>query len=328
MWHQHMKRPKILVVGSLVMDLIVRARRFVKAGETILGEDFSTASGGKGANQAVQAALLGAEVDMLGKVGDDDFGRQMLASLNARGVDTGRVMVTDESSSAIGNIQIQENEQGTQNRIVVISGANMLIKPEEVAFLKEDIAAYDMVMLQQEIPLAINEIVAAYAHDKGIPVMLNPAPSAALTDRHLSQLSYISPNEHEAADLAGFPVITEDDCKKAIGILRERGVKNVLITRGSEGAVFGNGQKTLFSPCVKADRVVDPTAAGDSFVGAFCTATCAGLGAEDAMVFANHAASLTVTRMGAQPSLPTLDEVFDYMALKGTDSSRFAALRG
>lgn len=158
--------------------------------------------------------------------------------------------------------------------------------------------------------------------------MLNPAPSAELSDRHLSHLTYISPNEHEAADLAGYPVITEDDCKKAIGILRGRGVKNVLITRGDEGAVFGSGQGVKFSPCVKAEKVVDPTAAGDSFVGAFCTATCAGLEAEEAMVFANHAASLTVSRMGAQPSLPSLDEVFDYMVSKGMDTARFAAVKG
>lgn len=323
-----MKQPKILVVGSLVMDLIVRARRFVNAGETILGDDFTTASGGKGANQAVQAALLGAKVDMVGKVGDDDFGRQMLASLNARGVDTSRVMVTGESSSAIGNIQIKQNEQGTQNRIVVISGANMLIRPEDVAYLKEDIKHYDMVMLQHEIPMEINELVAGYAHAAGVPVMLNPAPSAPLAQEYLARLSYISPNEHEAADLLGFPIVSEADCEKGIGLLRERGVGHVMITRGSEGAAFGDENGLQFSPCVKADQVVDPTAAGDSFVAAFCTATCAGLESRDALIFANHTASITVSRMGAQPSLPSLDEVLDYMRSKGVDTARFAVLKG
>ena len=322
-----MRKPKILVVGSLVMDLIVRTRRFVNAGETILGEDFTTASGGKGANQAVQAALLGARVDMVGKVGNDDFGRQMLASLNAHGVDTSRVMVTDESSSAIGNIQIQENEQGTQNRIVVISGANMLIRGEDVDYLKETIKDYDMVMLQLEIPMAINEAVAAYAYQAGVPVMLNSAPSAPLSAELLSHLTYISPNEHEAADLVGFPVVTAADCEKAIGILIGRGVKHVLITRGSEGAAFGSDEGVMFSPCVKADKVVDPTAAGDSFVGAFCTATCAGLRPKDALAFANYTASITVSRMGAQPSLPSIDEVLVYMSSKGVDTARFANLK-
>lgn len=322
-----MKKARILVVGSFVMDLIVRTRRFVNPGETILGEDFTTASGGKGANQAVQAALLGAQVDMLGKVGNDDFGRRMLASLKEHGVNISHVMVTDESSSAIGNIQIQENEQGTQNRIVVIPAANMLIRPEEVAFLKEDIKNYDMVMLQHEIPLQINELVAAYAHAAGVPVMLNPAPTAAISDEHLANLTYISPNEHEGADLVGFSIVTEEDCRRAIEALLRRGVKNVMITRGSEGAVLGNAEGLTFSPCVKVEHVADPTAAGDSFVAAFCTATCVGIKHQDAMLFAAHAASITVSRMGAQPSLPSLAEVFDYMQLKGVDMARFAALK-
>ena len=314
-----MKQSKILVVGSFVMDLIVRSHRFVNAGETILGEDYHTASGGKGANQAVQAALLGADVTMMGKVGDDDFGRQMIASLNQVGANTQKVVVTSDTSSAIGNVQIQVNEQGTQNRIVVISGANMTITPEEVAFLKEEIAAYDMVLLQLEIPMQINEIVAKYAFDKGVPVMLNSAPSAPLSDELLSHLTYISPNEHEAADMVGFAVSDEDSCVRAVEALRRKGVKNVLITRGSEGAAFGDENGVQFSACVKCEKVVDPTAAGDSFVGAFCTAICAGLKPAEAMVFANHTASITVSRMGAQPSLPTLEMVLDLMKQNHVD---------
>ena len=318
-----MKKSKILVVGSFVMDLIVRSRRFVNAGETILGDDYHTASGGKGANQAVQAALLGADVTMMGKVGDDDFGRQMIASLNQVGANTQKVVVTSDTSSAIGNVQIQVNEQGTQNRIVVISGANMTITPEEVAFLKEGIAEYDMVLLQLEIPMQINEIVAKYAFNKGVPVMLNSAPSAPLSDELLSHLTYISPNEHEAADMVGFAVSDEDSCIRAVEVLRGKGVKNVLITRGSEGAAFGDGNGVQFSACVKCEQVVDPTAAGDSFVGAFCTAICAGLQPTEAMVFANHTASITVSRMGAQPSLPTLEMVLDLMKKNHVDVSNY-----
>ena len=184
-----------------------------------------------------------------------------------------------------------------------------------------------MVMLQLEIPMAINEAVAAYAYQAGVPVMLNSAPSAPLSAQLLSHLTYISPNEHEAADLVGFPVVTAADCEKAIGILIGRGVKHVLITRGSEGAAFGSDEGVVFSPCVKADKVVDPTAAGDSFVGAFCTATCAGLRPKDALAFANHTASITVSRMGAQPSLPSIDEVLVYMSSKGVDTARFANLK-
>lgn len=322
-----MKKTRILVVGSLAIDLIVRARRFAGPGETIMGVDFTTAPGGKGANQAVQAARLGVEVDMLGKVGQDDFGRQILDSLAEHGVNTAYVTVSDESSSGIANIQIQENEHGTQNSIVVISGTNMLIRPDEIAFLKDKIRHYDMVMLQHEIPMPINELVAGYAHAAGVPVMLNPAPSAALNAEFLTHLNYLSPNEHEASDMVGFPVVSEADCEKAIGILRNRGVGKVLITRGSEGAVLGGAQGLQFSPCVKAEKVVDPTAAGDSFVAAFCTAVSAGVKESDALVFANHTASITVSRMGAQPSLPSLDEVFDSMKLKGLDTACFAALK-
>lgn len=321
-----MKKPEILVVGSFVMDLIVRAERFVKPGETIIGKGFSTASGGKGANQAVQAARLGAQVTMLGKVGDDAYGREMIASLRASGVCVDHVLVDAQAHSAIGNVQIEENERGTQNRIVVVPGANMRLTVEDVAFLKDTIGRYDMVMLQLEIPMEVNEAVAQYAHDAHVPVMLNPAPSAPLPDSLLGNLSCLSPNEHEAADLVGFAVDTEESCLKAMRALKKADGCDVLITRGEAGSVYGDGVRTAFSPCVRCDRVADPTAAGDSFVAAFCVARCYGLEPEDAMVFANHTASLTVSKMGAQPSLPTIGQVLTYMKEKGTDTSAFEVI--
>lgn len=321
-----MKRPEILVVGSLVMDLIVRAKRFVNPGETIIGKGFSTASGGKGANQAVQAARLGAHVTMLGKVGDDAYGREMLASLKASGVSVDHVLVDADTHSAIGNVQIQEGEQGTQNRIVVVPGANMRLTVEDVAFLKDTIGQYDMAMLQLEISMEVNEAVAQYAHDAHVPVMLNPAPSAPLSERFLENIAYLSPNEHEAADLTGFAVDSEENCINAVRALRKSDSCGVLITRGEAGAVYGDGERTAFSPCVRCDRVADPTAAGDSFVAAFCVARCYGLSPEDAMIFANHTASLTVSKMGAQPSLPTIGQVLAYMKEKGMDTSVFEVI--
>ena len=323
-----MKKPEILVVGSFVMDLIVRAERFVNAGETILGLDYHTASGGKGANQAVQAARLGANVTMLGKLGDDAYGREMLDSLNAAGVNTEHVIIDPEAHSAIGNVQIQENKSGTQNRIVVVPGANMRLTVEEVAFLKDDIRRYDLVMLQLEIPMAVNEAVARYAHDAGVPVMLNPAPYAPLPGTLLDNIAYLSPNEHEAADLAGFAVDDEAACLKAIAALGQAHGCAVLITRGEAGSVYGEGGQTVFSPCVRSENVVDPTAAGDSFVAAFCVARCCGLTPSDAMTFANHTASLTVSRMGAQPSLPALETVWAYMEERQADMAVFAPLLG
>jgi ribokinase len=316
------KKPKILVVGSFVMDLIVRAPRFVGPGETILGTDFNTASGGKGANQAMQAALLGADVTMMGCVGQDDFGDRMLASLKKANVDVSHVLRADNVSSAVGNVQIAQGADGTQNRIVVVPGANMRTTPQDVAFLKDGVSDYDMVLLQLEIPMEINELIAGYAFARGVPVMLNPAPSAPLSAELLSHLTYLSPNENEASDLAGIPVTDEASANRAADVLRAKGVRKVLITRGAAGSYYADEKETIVCPCVRCDHVADPTAAGDSFVGAFSFAVCAGLSVKDALTFAAYTASITVSRMGAQPSLPSLAQVLAFMRARG------AALNG
>ena len=156
-------RPNMLVVGSLVMDLIVTTNRFCNAGETVIGTGFTTAPGGKGANQAVQAARLGANVTMVGKVGDDDFGKRLIKSVGASGVNTEHIGITDTAPTAVGNVQIQANEHGTENRIIVVPGANMAIQPCDVVFLQNEVKQYDVVILQNEIPMEINRLVAQYA---------------------------------------------------------------------------------------------------------------------------------------------------------------------
>ena len=310
------RRPKILVVGSLVMDLTVNTERFPASGETVLGKSFRTAPGGKGANQAVQAARLGADVTMVGKVGDDDFGRSLVRSCRESGLNAEFISASPEASSAVGDIILETGEDGeTKNRIIVIPGANMTVTPDDVAFLKDTVDRYDMVMLQLEIPMAVNEAVARCAFDKGVPVMLNCAPSAPLSPELLSRLTYLSPNEHEAADLTGIPIrkagksVNRDDVKRAAGSLLSRGVKNVVITLGNAGAVIAGGSEFIYQPCVDVVKVLDPTAAGDSFVGAFATGVCAGMDHWQALTFASYTATLTVSRMGAQPSLPTVREV-------------------
>lgn len=309
-----MKRvPKILVVGSFVMDLICVSTRFPKSGETVIGTSFSTAPGGKGANQAVQAARLGASVSMVGKLGRDDFGRQILRSLDNAHVDTTGVMYSDTCPTAVGNIQLEITENGTSNRILVIPGANNDIRTEEVAFLEKSIKDYDMVILQLEIPMEVNLAVAKTAHANGVPVMLNSAPSADLPDELLKCLTYISPNEHEASDMTGVSVTDISTAKIAAEKLLDRGVENVLITMGSRGAVFASKGCFYSSPCVDYGVTVDPTAAGDSFVAAFCTAVCLGDTVEQALLFANHTAGITVSRMGAQPSLPVMADVVAFM---------------
>ncbi len=330
------KRPKILVVGSFVMDLIVSTEKFPNSGETVLGKSFRTAPGGKGANQAVQAARLGADVTMVGKIGQDDFGKSLIGSCGESGIHTEFIAVDPAVSSGIGNIQLEVGEKETKNRIIVVPGANMTITPGDVAFLKDTIGRYDMVILQLEIPMEINELVAGYAFDKGVPVMLNSAPSAPLSDKLLSCLTYISPNEHEAADLTGIQIrkdgktVNQDDVKEVVNALFAKGVKNVIITLGSAGAVVASEGELIYQPCIDVVEVKDPTAAGDSFVGAFSTAVCVGLNHSQALDFANYTATLTVSRMGAQPSLPRLEEVAELMKSQnynGFDFSLLNALR-
>ncbi len=321
-------KPKVLVVGSFVMDLIAVTERFPQAGETIIGTDFSTATGGKGANQAIQAARLGADVTMVGKVGNDSFGREMLESAKQSGVDVSKVMVSETRPSAVGHVQIQTDSQGTENRILVIPGANMDLKTEDVAFLKYEIGKYDLVMLQLEIPMSVNCAVASYAYAAGVPVMLNPAPAAPLPKELLSYLTWISPNEHEAFDLTGIKPIDLTTIEECVLALKKTGVKNVLITLGKEGCVFCGDDETIFSPSVKAERVLDPTAAGDSFMGAFCTAVSAGISVKQALLFANCVGSLTVSKMGAQTSLSYLDDVLAFMKKCEFDITPYLILKG
>ncbi|MGI5977335.1 MAG: ribokinase [Candidatus Limivicinus sp.] len=311
-----MKKTKILVVGSFVMDQIVTTDVFPRQGQTILAKTFSKAPGGKGANQAVQMARLGAEVTMCGKLGHDANGREMLDVCKQSGINTEHICYDDKAASGCSVIILEEKQgESTENRIMVIPGSNMSFQSQDVEFLKDSIGEYDLVVLQLEIPMEINVQVAQYAHAKGVPVMLNPAPSAPLPDELLSCLDYISPNEHEARDLTGIEIahkgaeIDIQAVKAAAAALAAKGVQNVLITLGSAGAALVKGDDFWISPAVKGVKAVDPTAAGDSFVGAFCVAVCSGMKPEEALSFANNTAAITVSKMGAMPSLPTLDEV-------------------
>lgn len=321
-----MKKPRILVVGSLAMDLIVSTERLPGSGESVVGCGFETAPGGKGANQAVQAARLGADVTMFGKVGQDNFGEQLKASLQSAGVDISQIGIAEGTSTGVSNILLETRDGAAANRIVFVPGANFTVSLEDVFPLQEAIAGYDMVMLQLEIPLEINRLVVQYARKKGVPVMLNSAPYMPVPDEMLADLSYISPNEHEAALLTGLAITDIPSAKQAVDALRGKGIDHALITMGSQGAVLGDAQGFYASPCIPGVEVQDPTAAGDSFVAAFCTAVCVGLPQEKALRFANYTASLTVSRLGAQPSLPTLQEVLEQMKSHGEMFPQLEAL--
>ena len=317
------------------MDQIATTEVFPREGQTVLGGTFSKAPGGKGANQAVQMARLGADVTMVGKLGHDSNGEEMIRTCKEAGICTDYVLYDDKLPSGCSVIILEEAPgKQTVNRIIVLSGSNMSITPEDVAFLKEQIAQYDLVVLQLEIPMEINELVAQYAYDKGVPVMLNSAPSAPLSDQLLSHLTYISPNEHEAYDMVGIKIshsgkeVNMDEAKAATAGLKAKGVKNVLITLGEAGAVLDTEKDGFYySPCVEGIMAVDPTAAGDSFVGALSVGLCCGWGYEETLRFANHTAGLTVSSMGAMPSLPTLEKVEAFMKEKAGEAPDTSMLK-
>lgn len=317
------KKPRILVVGSFVMDQIATTEIVPREGQTVLGKAFHKAPGGKGANQAVQAARLGADVTMVGKLGGDANGEEMLRVCKEAGIHVEHVLYDDTLASGCAVITLHERPgETTQNRIIVIPGTNMAITIEDVAFLETEVKNYDMVILQHEIPMIINQAVAKYAYDAGVPVMLNPAPSAPIPEDLLACLTYISPNETEIEDMTGVHIehvgneVNMEDARKAANVLRDKGVKNVLITMGSAGALILNDEGEFDAPCASDVTVEDPTAAGDSFVGAFCVGTCCGWDLKTRLVFANHTAAITVSKIGAMPSLPVLEMVEDGMKLR------------
>ena len=313
------RKPSILVVGSFVMDTISSTEVFPEPGQTVIGYSYTTAPGGKGANQAMEAALLGADVTMVGKVGQDSFGDRLIESLEQAGVDVRHVMRTDDgTSSGIGNVMITTKDgRALSNRIIVIPGL----------FLEDEINQYDMVLLQFEIPMEINCMVASYACKKGVPVMLNPAPIAPIPEELMHNITYLSPNETETAGLLGCFVrnegepVTDEAVEGIKTAMKKKGLKKLLVTLGDAGAMIIDDGCVTARPSVKGVKAVDPTAAGDSFVGAFCTAKAAGLEDGEAMEFSNMIAARTVSFMGAQPSLSTLDQAIAFHLEEGRDTA-------
>jgi len=311
------------------MDTISSTEIFPEPGQTVIGSSYSIAPGGKGANQAMEAALLGADVTMVGKVGCDSFGDRLIESLKRAGVDVSHISRTDDgTSSGIGNVMITtKNGEALSNRIIVIPGANHKIKAEDVGFLEKEIDRYDIVLLQFEIPMEINCLIASYAAGKGVPVMLNPAPIAPIPEELMHNITYLSPNETETAGLLGCFVRNEGEPVTAEAVegikaaMKEKGLEKLLMTLGDAGAMIIEDGRAEIKPSVKGIKAVDPTAAGDSFVGAFCTAKAAGLEDGEAMEFSNMIAARTVSFMGAQPSLSTLGQAIDFHKEAGRDTA-------
>jgi ribokinase len=294
-----------LVVGSSNTDMIIRVPRLPKPGETVLGSGFTMAAGGKGANQAVAAARAGGRVTFVARIGDDVFGAKALDNFKADGVDTRFVFRTSGVPSGIALINVDERGQ---NGISVASGANAALSVDDLEAARPAFESAEIVLLQLESPLAVVEAAARMAETAGIPVILNPAPARRLDDSLLSRLSVLTPNEHEAAMLAGVPVENEQDAQDAASRLRARGVRRVIITLGERGAFTSAVE---FEGLVPAFKVVpvDTTAAGDVFNGALAVALAEKEPLETALRFASAAAALSVTRLGAQRSAPTRPEI-------------------
>lgn len=299
---------RIVVVGSLNADFVVRTRRFPAAGETVAGESFAMFPGGKGANQAFAAARLGGVVSMVGQVGNDAPAEALRMSLASAGADISHVDRDPGVSSGVAVIGI---EASGQNRIVIVPGANGTFTPERLERSRDLIASASIVLLQLEIPLATVAAAASLAHRAGARVILDPAPAAPVPDELLRCADYVTPNETELAVLTGSRPgkgLTRKAAAKRAGALVARGARKVIVKMGAAGALLVEGARERFWPARRV-KAVDTTAAGDAFNGAFAVALAEGQSEDEAGAFACAAAAVSVTRPGAQPSMPARDEV-------------------
>ena len=286
---------KIVVVGSCNIDITVECDRWAKPGETIFGNRLTVNPGGKGANQAVAAARLGAEVKMVGCIGDDVYGQLVLKALKENNVDSTYVKVLPGENSGTAHITVAEND----NSIIVIKAANDLVSPALIDEAWEAIKEADIVLLQHEIPAATNAYIIEKCYEAGVPVMLNPAPVAPVPPELLAKVTYLTPNEHEAAILfAGQG--------KADILGRNQG--KVIMTLGSKGVAYAEKGQVYNVPGFKV-QPVDTTGAGDTFNGAFAVARANGKSMYESISFANAAAALSVQKLGAQGGMPYLNEV-------------------
>ncbi len=295
----------ILVVGSLNMDLVVRSPRHPQPGETLLGTEFHTFPGGKGANQAVAAARLGGQVKLIGRVGADAFGDALLQTCSQDGVDTRYVEPLQDAPTGIAQITVDD---AGQNTIVVVPGANGKLSPPDLLSAAPAFEGASVVVIQLEIPLLTVTYAADLARRHGARVVLNPAPAQPLSATCLEQVDVLIPNQSEAALLTG--CTSANDAARRLMAL---GVRSVIVTMGEGGVLVAEGETATHLPAHRVS-VVDTTAAGDAFVGAFAVALAQGRTVREAAAWGNAAGALAVTRAGAQPSLPARAELERFLA--------------
>ena len=301
----NIKSKKIVVIGSSNTDMVVRCQRMPRPGETVLGGEFMMNPGGKGANQVVAVARLGGDAAFIGKVGDDLFGRQTREQLSGEGIDVAHLGTAAHCASGVALINVDAEGE---NSISVASGANAQLSPADIDAAEELIADAAIVLMQLEVPVATVTHAAKIAKKHGVMVVLNPAPAPAtpLPDELLENVDIMIPNRTELELISGMP------CTASVTAAVERmgalGVPTLVITLGSAGAMICRGGESTMVPSFKV-MAVDTTAAGDTFCGGLCVALSEGKNIDEAVLFGNLAASLTVTRAGAQQAIPTRAEV-------------------
>ena len=304
--------PQICVVGSTNIDLITRVPRLPKLGETMHGRSFHLGYGGKGANQAVMAARLGARVHMVARVGQDVFGQGMLANFRAHGIDSTYITTDSTHSSGVAPIFVDDQ---AQNVIVIVSGANGALSPADAQAARDAILASTVVVCQLEVPLETTLETFRIAKSGRVKTILNPAPAAVLPDELLALTDIIAPNETEAEALTGSSVQTLPEAENAARILMKRGPGAVIITLGQRGLLYIDAKTVLHVPAMQVDAV-DPTGAGDAFIGSLAVFLGEGMPMQQALWRANAAAALSVTRIGTQVSFPDRTEVDSFVATR------------
>lgn len=295
----------LIVVGSLNMDLVIRAQRFPRPGETIQGGDLATYPGGKGANQAVAASKQQLDVAMVGSVGQDQFGDRLIQSLASQGVDT--TFISRDPQSATGTAVIIVIEGG-ENSILLSAGANGAMEPGAIDLAQTLFASAETLLLQFEIPMEVVEHAAKVGRDHGLRVIVNPAPGRQIPGTLMEKIDYLLPNETELGLLAGIEVSDLPSAKTAARRILEMGVPQIIVTLGEQGCLVVTATKAVHLPTPQVE-VVDTTAAGDSFIGGFVAALHRGRSVTDAAATANLAGALATTQPGAQPSLPSWADV-------------------
>jgi ribokinase len=306
-------KPKICVVGSSMIDLISKVPRLPKLGETLVGRSFHLGYGGKGANQAVMAAKLGAQVTMVNKVGRDVFGEGTLKNYQEQGIDTTHVMFDESRFSGVAPIFVDDN---AQNFVVIVPGANSGLSPADVQNARQVILDSDILICQLEIPMETTLEALRVAKSGNVRTILNPAPAAPIPDELLQLADIFAPNETETELLTDLPVGTLAEAEAAARKLLSRGTKTVILTLGERGALLVHQDAVENIPAVKVDAV-DPTGAGDAFVGSLAVYLGEGLPLRDAIRRANAVAALSVTRIGTQVSFPKRAEADDFIKQHG-----------